>query len=98
MMLIKTIEFNQLNSQINFSNNDIIDGPYSLIDYLESPIDDQGLIQLCSYDLLTYKSKHFLQQNLFPIETISIILRSTKHQIRLLRLYDYSTINCLTTN
>ncbi|CAF1073577.1 unnamed protein product [Rotaria sp. Silwood1] len=107
------IEFNQLNSQINFSNDDILAGPYSLIDYLESPIHDQGLIQLCSYDLLTYKSKHFrlvleskcstiinqtiLQQNLFPIETISITLRSTKHQTRLLRLYDNSTINCLTS-
>ncbi|CAF4418347.1 unnamed protein product, partial [Rotaria sp. Silwood2] len=53
------IEFNQLNSKINFSNDDILAGPYSLIDYLESPIHDQGLIQLCSYDLLTYKSKHF---------------------------------------
>ncbi|CAF4769964.1 unnamed protein product, partial [Rotaria sp. Silwood2] len=73
------------------------------------------LIELCSYDLLTYKSKHIrlvleskyssslnqtaiIQQNLFPIETISIRLRSTKHQIRLLHLYVYSTINCLTTN
>ncbi|CAF3245747.1 unnamed protein product, partial [Rotaria sp. Silwood2] len=43
------IEFNQLNSKINFSNDDILAGPYSLIDYLESPIHDQGLIQLCSY-------------------------------------------------
>ncbi|CAF3669589.1 unnamed protein product, partial [Adineta steineri] len=109
------IEFNQLNSSLNFSNNDILAGPYSLIDYLESPIHDQGLIQLCSYDLLTYKSKGFRlvlesksssssstttsspQQNLFPIEIISITLRSTKHQTRLLRLYDPSTINCLTS-
>ncbi|CAF4397439.1 unnamed protein product, partial [Rotaria magnacalcarata] len=80
----------------------------SLIDYLESPTHDQGLIQLCSYDLLTYKSKYFrlvleskcsstanqsaIQQSLFPIEIISITLRSTKHQARLLRLYDNSTI------
>ncbi|CAF2055249.1 unnamed protein product [Rotaria magnacalcarata] len=107
------IEFNQLNSKLNFSNDDILAGPYSLIDYLESPTHDQGLIQLCSYDLLTYKSKYFrlvleskcsstanqsaIQQSLFPIEIISITLRSTKHQARLLRLYDNSTINCLTS-
>lgn len=100
----KKIEFNQLNSSIDFSSDDILAGPYSLIDYLESPIHDQGLIQLCSYNLLTYKSKHFrliLQSksssNYFPIEIISITLRSTKHQLRLLRLYDSSTINCLTS-
>ena len=105
------IEFNQLNSSSNFTSEDILAGPYSLIDYLESPIHDQGLIQLCSYDLLTYKSKHFrlvlesksnstsdtTTSNLFPIEIISITLRSTKHQTRLLRLYDPSTIDCLTS-
>ena len=105
------IEFNQLNSALNFSNHDILAGPYSLIDYLESPTHDQGLVQLCSYDLLTYKSKHFrlvlesksssssstTQQTFFPIESISITLRSTKHQSRLLRLYDPSAINCLTS-
>ena len=101
------IEFNQLNSTKNFSNDDILAGPYSLTDYLESPVHDQGLIQLCSYDLLTYKSKHFRlvleshgsspsnQQTLFPIENISIALHSAKHQARLLRLHDYSTISKL---
>jgi hypothetical protein len=104
------IEFNQLNSPLNFSNDDILAGPYSLLDYLESPKHDQGLIQLCSYDLLTYKSKRFRlvleskcpvsnsqQQNFFPMEIISITLRSTKHQTRLLRLYDHSTIDSLTS-
>ncbi|CAF1058543.1 unnamed protein product [Adineta ricciae] len=101
------VEFNQLNPPLNYSNEDILAGPYSLIDYLESPTHDKGLIQLCSYDLLTHKSKHFrlvlqsksssasTQLNLFPIEIISITLRSTKHQSRLLRLYESSTINSL---
>ena len=105
------IEFNQLKSTSNFSPDDILAGPYSLTDYLESPAHDQGLIQLCSYDLLTYKSKRFRlvlesscspaaqtpQQGLFPIEIISITLRSAKYQSRLLRLYDRSTIDSLAT-
>ena len=101
------IEFDQLKSSMNFSNDDILAGPYSLLDYLESPTHDQGLIQLCSYDLLTYKSKRFrlileskspstnTGENYFPIEVISITLRSTKHQTRLLRLYDCSTVDGL---
>ena len=104
------VEFNQLNSASTFSSDDILAGPYSLIDYLESPGHDQGLIQLSSYDLLTYKSKRFRlvlesksptptsgQANLFPIEIISMTLRSTKHQARLLRLYDRSAIDSLTS-
>ena len=101
------IEFNQLNSSLNFSTDDILAGPYALLDYLESPIHDSGLIHLCSYDLLTYKSKRFRLvlesksssnsnvENIFPIEIISITLRSTKHQTRLLRIYDPSTVDCL---
>lgn len=104
------VEFNQLNSSSNFSKDDILAGPYSLIDYLESPVHDHGLIQICSQDLLNFKSKRFRlvlesklsannslhgQSQIFPIEIVSITLRSARHSSRLLRLYDATTIDCL---